>query len=282
MAPTCPPGQRSPVPESASAVGWVGDKAVTGRDLERHIAQLAATAAGRRLGLGAAGPPGAVRPELRAWATQNLLATGLLEAEAQRLGVADPWDLEHWLRRLQATGEIATAEPAEAEVRAAYDANSIRYHLPEARLARHVLVADEATASALAARAQTPADVGRAAASCSLDTGSRAGGGTLGWVERGQLVGPVEDALFALPAGGVSGPVRSVFGWHVLAVEQVRTDGRRPYEECRDEIAGELARGRLLSEWERWWRARLAGSVRALDPEAHPLVPGLPGSHHRH
>ncbi len=270
------------------AVGWVGGTALTRRDLERHMAKLAGTSAGRRLGL-AVGPlaepartPSGSVTAVEAWATQSLLATGLLEAEAARLGVAGPWSLEHWLERLQATGELVVEEPDEAEVRAAYEANSHRYHVPEARLARHVLVDGEATASALAARLETPSDLGRAAASCSLDAGTRAGGGSLGWVERGQLAGPIEDALFALPAGGVSGPVRSVFGWHVLAVEEVRPEGRRPFAQCRDEVAGELARGRLLHQWERWWRSRLAGSVRAMRPDAHPLVPGLPGSHHRH
>ena len=69
-----------------------------------------------------------------------------------------------------------------------------------------MLLADRLTAQRLVAEAGSPGGIGRLAARESLDEGSRARRGDLGWVERGQLAGPLEDAIFAAPVGRVVGP----------------------------------------------------------------------------
>ncbi len=45
---------------------------------------------------------------------------------------------------------------------------------------------------------------------------SRKHGGDLGSFGRGMMVRPFELAAFALEKGGLSGPVRTEFGWHVI------------------------------------------------------------------
>ncbi|KEG13756.1 peptidyl-prolyl cis-trans isomerase [Trypanosoma grayi] len=45
-------------------------------------------------------------------------------------------------------------------------------------------------------------------------------GGDLGWKLRGEMVGPFQDAAFALPKGGMTEePVRTQFGYHIILVE---------------------------------------------------------------
>jgi len=47
-------------------------------------------------------------------------------------------------------------------------------------------------------------------------------GGDLGWVNPGEMVPAFEQAMNALPVGGVSQPVLSPFGWHLIQVEERR------------------------------------------------------------
>jgi len=48
-------------------------------------------------------------------------------------------------------------------------------------------------------------------------------GGDLDWIRRdGTLVKNFEDAVFSMPAGGVSTPVETEFGFHLIAVERIR------------------------------------------------------------
>jgi peptidyl-prolyl cis-trans isomerase D len=54
------------------------------------------------------------------------------------------------------------------------------------------------------------------------------------------LVGPFEDALFAMEPGEVRGPVKSDFGFHVIRLDEVRPGTTQPFEEVRDELASEL------------------------------------------
>lgn len=45
-------------------------------------------------------------------------------------------------------------------------------------------------------------------------------GGELGWKIKGDMVPPFEEAAFALPIGGTTTePVRTVFGYHLIHVE---------------------------------------------------------------
>ena len=69
-------------------------------------------------------------------------------------------------------------------------------------------------------------------------------GGDMGFVVRGQLVAPVETALFALEEGAVSGVVESDLGLHLLKAVEKREDRVREVAEVRDEIMEALKRER--------------------------------------
>jgi peptidyl-prolyl cis-trans isomerase SurA len=56
----------------------------------------------------------------------------------------------------------------------------------------------------------------------SLD-GSASAGGDLGWASPGQFVPEFEQAMNALAIGGVSAPLETRFGWHLIQVQERRT-----------------------------------------------------------
>jgi parvulin-like peptidyl-prolyl isomerase len=54
------------------------------------------------------------------------------------------------------------------------------------------------------------------------DPGTKASGGELGWVGKGQFVKEFENAVKTLPIGAISDPVKSDFGYHIIQVEERR------------------------------------------------------------
>jgi parvulin-like peptidyl-prolyl isomerase len=84
--------------------------------------------------------------------------------------------------------------------------------------ARHILVADEATALSIRDQLLGGADFAALASQSSLDTGSKDKGGDLGWFGKGKMVTEFETAAFSLQVGAISMPVKSTNGWHIIQV----------------------------------------------------------------
>ncbi|MFH2103266.1 MAG: peptidylprolyl isomerase [Chloroflexota bacterium] len=84
--------------------------------------------------------------------------------------------------------------------------------------ARHILVGDETVAQDLYQQLLDGADFGSLAVANSLDTGSGANGGDLGWFGRGQMIPEFETVAFSLEVGEISQPVQSQYGWHIVQV----------------------------------------------------------------
>ena len=70
----------------------------------------------------------------------------------------------------------------------------------------------------------------------SQDPGSAPSGGELGAFERGQMVGPFEEAAFSLPAGQTSELVETQFGFHIIRVVEKQTARAIPLEEVRKQV----------------------------------------------
>jgi peptidyl-prolyl cis-trans isomerase D len=142
---------------------------------------------------------------------------------------------------------LPPAPAPEAEVlKVLYEADkATRFSTVEERRARHILInfgADKAEAKkrieGLAEKIAQGADFASLASSQSDDPGSKAQGGDLGWVRRGQMLEKFEQALYALAKGEVSAPVETEFGWHLIKLEEVKQARTRPFEDA--EVQAEL------------------------------------------
>jgi peptidyl-prolyl cis-trans isomerase C len=104
-----------------------------------------------------------------------------------------------------------------------------------------------AKATELRAKIVAGADFAAVAKESSDDTGSGANGGDLGAFGKGQMVPEFDKEAFLLPAGQISQPVKSQFGYHVIKVE---SHGTKPFEDVKATIAkripGELAQKALV------------------------------------
>ncbi len=147
--------------------------------------------------------------------------------------------------------KLPASKPAdEATLRKRYEEEKARFVEPDQRLASHILIsagkdaasqkAAEAKAVKLAAEAKRPgADFAALARANSDDPGSKNAGGDLGWVEKGVMVKPFEDALFAMKPGEIVGPVKSEFGYHVIQLREVKGGKGKSFEQVRDQLASE-------------------------------------------
>jgi peptidyl-prolyl cis-trans isomerase D len=151
-----------------------------------------------------------------------------------------------------ATMPVAPAD--EATLRQRYEQEKTRLAGQEQRLVSHVLVAmrpdadaatqkaAEAKANKLAADAKVAgADFAALARANSDDTLTKTNGGDLGWVGKDVLPKPVEDAVYAMKAGEVRGPVKSDYGWHVIQVREVKAGEVQTFEQVREQLAREQA-----------------------------------------
>lgn len=120
---------------------------------------------------------------------------------------------------------------------------------------RHILLkpseirSDEQTrilAERLYERLQGGEDFAALAKSFSEDPGSALNGGDLNWVDPGSLVAEFREVMSETPAGKLSQPFRSPFGWHVLQVLDRRVSDASGA--AREQQAMSLLRNRKYDE----------------------------------
>lgn len=139
-----------------------------------------------------------------------------------------------------------------------YQAAKDSFKTAETRRARHILVnlakdadddavtAAEKRIAAIRERLAGGEDFAAVAKEVSDDPGSAAKGGDLGFFGRGAMVASVDQAVFGLPLGELSGPVRSPYGFHLIEVTEIRPETVKPFAEVR----GQLLREEQLREAE--------------------------------
>ncbi|WP_371038055.1 peptidylprolyl isomerase [Rhodosalinus sp. FB01] len=179
---------------------------------------------------------------------QTLLAQQTGDTLSTRARVA----LENERRLLRAgdavetiIGEVVTDEA----LRAAYEARSADADLGTEYNASHILVETEEEARDLVRQLEQGADFGELAMAHSTGP-SGPSGGELGWFGPGMMVPPFEEAVMAMEVGAVSEPVETQFGWHVITLNDTRSQAAPPLDEVREELAEEIRQAAVTERLE--------------------------------
>lgn len=179
---------------------------------------------------------------------------GAFRASIYREMLAKTAEKEAVDRRVRVTDE---------EVRAYYRQNEKNYMRPKQFTARHILVRVDPSANAQAreaARKKVEELLARAKAGedfynlayYNSDDRSKYVGGSLGAFHQGQTVKDFEDALLKMKAGEIAGPVRTLYGYHIIKLDSVEAPRQLAFEEVRAKIRKKLEdrrREELYHEW---------------------------------
>lgn len=148
---------------------------------------------------------------------------------------------------------LAKLDVSSEQARSYYDEHQSEFGTPEERRAAHILIsvpsnapqsqqdaAMEKAGQLLQQVSKTPAKFAELAKLNSQDPGSAGNGGDLGFIGRGMMVKPFEDAVFALKSGEISGLVKSDFGYHIIKLLAVKSSRALPFNEARGGIVEKL------------------------------------------
>lgn len=140
------------------------------------------------------------------------------------------------LRRAYFADAIA-AGVTEEQVRGEYDKYVAQFQPQEEIHAAHILVETKEEADAIEAELKGGADFATIAKEKSIDPGSGANGGDLGFFSKGMMVPEFETAAFALAnPGDISAPVQSQFGFHIIKLEEKRESQPPAFEQVAPQL----------------------------------------------
>lgn len=178
------------------------------------------------------------------------------KAALERAGITDKQYKEK-LRKKYLVKRIITVEVkdkaivSDEEVKAYYEKNRSKFMRPEARRLTHILISVKPSATAeerslRKERAQEVINKIKAGEDMSVvasnysDGRYRIKGGDFGLVHRGRLEASFEEEVFKLELGELSGIIETIYGYHIVRVEEVKEPEQLRLEEVSKELKKEL------------------------------------------
>lgn len=159
---------------------------------------------------------------------------------------------------------------SESRLQKAYDKFKSTQEKVEEVHARHILVADEATAKEIIAKLEAGGKFEELAKQYSKDPSNKDTGGDLGYFAKDAMVKEFADAAFSLGTGSVSKtPVKTQFGYHVIQVIDKRNRPVPTYEQIKQALAADERR-QILNEIVEGWRKK--ADVTTFDVNGNPIV----------
>ncbi len=183
-----------------------------------------------------------------------LVERHLLAQLANKEGIADSDDYKRRLAAYQAKAlrdsylaQVISKEVKEEEIVAVYEDEAKKLKETERIRARHILVASEKEAEAVADKLGKGEKFEALAKQFSLD-GSKDYGGDLGYFSAPEMVPAFSKAAFALKKDEISKPVKTDFGWHIIRLEDRKQGAAQPYDQVKNAIRNVLVRQKVQAK----------------------------------
>ena len=187
-------------------------------------------------------------PELRQAVKNDLINKELVAQEATRLGLANSIDFPDQIAQLRQNlllqafleNHFKKNPITDAQLREEYDrqrklmgdaSNAFQYRVSQ------IVVSTETDAMDLIRRLQKGDLFGRLAQEFSLDTASKAQGGSLGWMMTGQVIPAVANVLPTMAKGAITPkPIQTPAGWVILKLDDKRAFKIPTFEESKPQL----------------------------------------------
>lgn len=163
---------------------------------------------------------------------------------------------------------LAEFNPTDAEIQTAYEAAFPTGEPVTEYKADHILLQTKEAAQAVIEELNNGGDFTKLAEERSGDQGSAQNGGDLGWFTQDQMVKEFGDAIAGMKKGEISSsPVQTQFGWHVIKLDDTRTQTPPALDDVRDTLIQEIRREKVASEIDRISDEADVERVGDIDPE---------------
>jgi parvulin-like peptidyl-prolyl isomerase len=152
---------------------------------------------------------------------------------------------------------------SQADITKYYNENHSRYVTPEKRNVELILVKTEAAAKSAKKEIESGKSFSSVAKRVSIDPTSKANGGLLTEVVKGQEEPALEKVVFSAKTGVLMGPVHTTFGYYVLQVTGTKPSSAQSLTQARSAIKAQLSATReqktlsdFIKQFKKKWKEK--------------------------
>ncbi|MGA2454952.1 MAG: peptidyl-prolyl cis-trans isomerase [Solirubrobacteraceae bacterium] len=151
----------------------------------------------------------------------------------------------------------------QAQIAKYYEENKSRYGTPEKRNVRIILTKTEAAAASAKKEVESGKSFASVAGKVSIDPTSKANGGLLKEVVKGEEEKALDTAIFSAAKNVLGGPVKTPFGYYVYEVVSVTAGTQEPLSKVQATIKQQLiatgqqtALSKFVKEFKKKWMGK--------------------------
>ena len=132
------------------------------------------------------------------------------------------------------------AKVTQSEIEKYYHENQQRFSVPEKRDLELILTKTEGAAKKAKAEVESGKSFASVAKSSSIDPTSKANGGQLPGVVKGQEEKSLDQAVFSAQKNVLSGPVKTAFGYYIFRVKNTTAGSQQSLQQAQSTIKAQL------------------------------------------
>jgi foldase protein PrsA len=165
--------------------------------------------------------------------------------------------------KIQSKISKSHATVTKAEIEKTYNEHKSTYGTPEKRTIEIILTKDEATANKAKKEIESGKSFASVAKAVSIDPTTKAKGGVLVGVTKGEEEPALDTAVFSAPLNTLGGPVKTPFGYYLYEVKSITKGNQQTLAQAEAAIKQQLATTgqqtalqNFVKEFKKTWTAK--------------------------